>query len=815
MTKTFADMGADLEERIHELNDENAALNDENAALNEENSVLNHELELMRSTAGSELHKREMQRLRKNLEESEKREEVLVRELDQLRKSCVQEKTGGNEDSAYISDDDDTYEDEVVEQLCHFEPAGSENVSVFKHARTIERTATATTVESSMSFISQDQHVGMAKSTDSLGKDSTTSTSADVGTAAFPLPFTYRPETDDHNNNQHEHEHISNLESTIKALKMQLVSLQNKQESLQKDFELKNESLDSAKKIIASLEVANREFVATTKSNLKAKDTEIWSLKIASAVNTKTTDTLKSELETLKKEKDVKNGPTLKRSSSHGKFGDHRSESQPSCNPMNHTINGNGNSNAMCGAMNNNNAMSTIVKQVSDKVHYSFLQFCETDSCENQPMLCMNNEVADLKKRMQEQQEQDSQLIQDLKTQLEQKISTVTVLEDALQTQQMELDELKVELELLQKNKDTELIKYQCEVEALQKRCSNQLEQLADKDRDINKLKSKLQTLKENSQPTQHDSDPVQNAQKQNTDNDNNDTSSISSTGTKDNDLLETLEESVKQNISLNAELAVVMAEKEKIQEELRQNAQNLANAKMIISSLEKANNDKVEDLKAKITESGAVINDLVHKSATQEEITDKLRTELEAAKKTLKKAEKGHETKLKKMREDAIAGACKLAAQEREIHSLRQLSVSASDATTATAEGTSSLLGVSRASSPVSQIVTKIIPVRRTTTTTTTSSKKKKKKQQKDQKQQQPASPKRPSTGLIDDDEEMEIPNDVTLTPTIQTALSQLTTNSRDSEVKSLVDEYNSSDDDEDEVDGDRYSWARRRQGH
>ena len=69
----------------------------------------------------------------------------------------------------------------------------------------------------------------------------------------------------------------------------------------------------------------------------------------------------------------------------------------------------------------------------------------------------------------------------------------------------------------------------------------------------------------------------------------------------------------------------------EKSQKELKTEKESLANAKMIISSLEKANKSMMEDLRSRLQESNSAIASLLEKSAESEKKTRTLELELEA----------------------------------------------------------------------------------------------------------------------------------------------------------------------------------------
>jgi chromosome segregation ATPase len=91
----------------------------------------------------------------------------------------------------------------------------------------------------------------------------------------------------------------------------------------------------------------------------------------------------------------------------------------------------------------------------------------------------------------------------------------------------------------------------------------------------------------------------------------------------------------VVQLESMNAELAKARSDNEKAQRALKVEKESLSNAKMIISSLERANKSMMEDLRARLQDSNAAIASLLEKSMESEKTSAKLRAELESFKKS------------------------------------------------------------------------------------------------------------------------------------------------------------------------------------
>ena len=90
-----------------------------------------------------------------------------------------------------------------------------------------------------------------------------------------------------------------------------------------------------------------------------------------------------------------------------------------------------------------------------------------------------------------------------------------------------------------------------------------------------------------------------------------------------------------KEVESLRAELNTAQAESEKAQRQLLVEKESLSNAKMIISSLERASKTMMEDLRARLQDSNTAIASLLEKSMESEKTSARLRSELDAMKRS------------------------------------------------------------------------------------------------------------------------------------------------------------------------------------
>ena len=119
--------------------------------------------------------------------------------------------------------------------------------------------------------------------------------------------------------------------------------------------------------------------------------------------------------------------------------------------------------------------------------------------------------------------------------------------------------------------------------------------------------------------------------------------------------------EIIQQQREREANAAKLQAEKE-----------SLANAKMIISSLEKANKSMLEDLRSRLQDSNTAIASLLEKSMEHEKTIDGLRKELESVRQERETDGKKAETKMAKLRDENLVFSMRLASKDREVEDLQ-----------------------------------------------------------------------------------------------------------------------------------------------
>ena len=105
---------------------------------------------------------------------------------------------------------------------------------------------------------------------------------------------------------------------------------------------------------------------------------------------------------------------------------------------------------------------------------------------------------------------------------------------------------------------------------------------------------------------------------------------------------------------NLKLELRKAFSEKERASKDLQLERESLANAKMIISSLETANKSMVEDLRSRLQSSNSAIASLLNQSEESKKRTSELKEEVKKLKKEKKQVQRNYEAEIRKLKGDA-----------------------------------------------------------------------------------------------------------------------------------------------------------------
>jgi len=381
---------------------------------------------------------------------------------------------------------------------------------------------------------------------------------------------------------------IQDMKVAIRSFKSNIITLDEK-------LKKKEESLENAKKIIASLESANQEFVASTNQSLRTQEDEIMSLKFASAANTRKNELLQLELERLQSV-----------TSSHD---------TKECAPLVNANDKNSNeARIICGALSETMNMSIC------QMHDGAVECRTAEPSLEQEVNCLRNKLEELKENAQDANH--------LRIQLEEKEIKLSSLQDICTQQRLEREELMKECELLSQAKESKLLSCQDEVKSLKTKCDNYHKRIFDLEKEV----EELHLEKKESVNSIKSSDP---------------------SNMRELVLLETLEESEKESIMLKENIEGIGKKKDAICKELAQCNHNLNCAKMIIASLEKASDNRIVMLKNQLTESRKAVFELTQKSTDLDETMENMRSTIKHLRRELQE-EKDEEKKKENRRKNS-----------------------------------------------------------------------------------------------------------------------------------------------------------------
>jgi len=242
---------------------------------------------------------------------------------------------------------------------------------------------------------------------------------------------------------------------------------------------------------------------------------------------------------------------------------------------------------------------------------------------------------------------------------LEQKKVAVKRLEETLKLQNEEMRKLRHQFY----NNDT-VNQLRSEIQRLRQQSITNMEVLAKKERELSVLRS---SLKVDENETGYISDDASDDEDDDT---GADVASIMSAaklnayGPADAEAFATILSQANGRIELpgNAQyqeieslkrgLMEALGEKESASKELQARRESLTNAKMIISSLEKANKGMMEDLRSRLEDSNAAISSLLNKSKDNEKVADDLREDMQKLNQEKLEERERYEAELKKLKE-------------------------------------------------------------------------------------------------------------------------------------------------------------------
>ena len=274
-----------------------------------------------------------------------------------------------------------------------------------------------------------------------------------------------------------------------------------------------------------------------------------------------------------------------------------------------------------------------------------------------------------------------------MRHELEQKSSTVRRLEDAMKKQNEELKRLRALADNKERGTEMSNQMLRAEIQSLREQCATNMEVLAKKERELSVLRSSLKVDDDDGgyisddasegEEDQADGAPVASPTRLNG-YDPSQTEALatllSHTGTGID-----VPGRAQEFEAMKARMSSLQAERERGAKELQEERESLANAKMIISSLEKANKSMMEDLRSRLQDSNTAIASLLEKSVDSEKTTETLKEELEKVKKERDDYEKllSDDSKQikddsKKLKDENLVLNLRIAAKDRELEALK-----------------------------------------------------------------------------------------------------------------------------------------------
>ena len=275
----------------------------------------------------------------------------------------------------------------------------------------------------------------------------------------------------------------------------------------------------------------------------------------------------------------------------------------------------------------------------------------------------------------------------DLRNKLDAKSATIQNLEELLRKEKEEVATMKVHQTRRETaHKDAET-KFMAEIFSLKCECIANMEVLTKRERELEVLRDSLEVndgvgyISDESDDDDYDDDDDDD----DNDNDNDGVTQLRRTASLEYGMVqaEALATLLANGVSrlevdsyevqrLHSELLKAQNDNERVTKDLNVEQESLANAKMIISSLEKANKCMLDDLRTRLQESNTAIASLLDKSSENEKASASLKAELERVKRDKGKSKADYEALSIKMKDDALAAAMRISAKDRELAQLR-----------------------------------------------------------------------------------------------------------------------------------------------
>ena len=422
------------------------------------------------------------------------------------------------------------------------------------------------------------------------------------------------------------------------------ISSKDEVQTLKRNLSETNSSLENAKKIIASLESANGSLALDLRAKLKAKEEELSVVQKESEERKRRLDSLATELRDLqRKQGDIEEADRrtkaqlMRQKALVGHLQASLSDLQSAVVVHESSVS------AESGALDKS-SIEEISEILGDTLHAVkvTLEMAEEFIDDADDVSAVNTDAelsSEVGRHVDAIIRNDREAAaKELRFQLDQKRIAVRRLEEALKKQNEEMKKMRSQYEGRGRGQGETEDQLRAEIERLRQQQQTNMEVLAKKERELSVLRS---SLKVDDNETGYISDDASDDE----DEEGGESSmtsppELSSYGPAEAEALATILSQTsdmpgksRETETLKNELLKALKERESASRELQAERESLANAKMIISSLEKANKGMMEDLRSRLQDSNTAIASLLDKSMEHEKSAEMLKQEVEKLK--------------------------------------------------------------------------------------------------------------------------------------------------------------------------------------
>jgi hypothetical protein len=449
---------------------------------------------------------------------------------------------------------------------------------------------------------------------------------------------------------------------------------------LKKQVNEKEASLESAKKIIVSLETANGSLADNLREKLKDKDEKILTLEAEGSDRQRKLDHLAIELQEAQ----------LARENLEQSAKQQRVQQKVLAEELEKALSDLQAASAVHEAMATSGAadeetfdeISQVLNTALVAIRLANSEKVRDALVEGDNMTDIVSDVGSVSSELNRQldaiiQSDREAAAQGLRRELEEKTNMVQRLEETLQKNADELERLRCEMRESAAARDAEETKLNAEVSALQQQLSASMETLSKKELALEVLRASLETKNDVGSISEESDEEKEGTSTKRpstpSKNDRSTSEAIAAVLAKGGSGIDVASSVTLQELNkCRTELAFAQEENERATKELNAEKDNLANAKMIISSLERANKNMIEDLRQRLQDSNKAISSLLDQSHQHEKSSAELKDELEKLKAEKEKQAKEYEAEMEKLKDKEMVTSLRLAAKEREIKEMR-----------------------------------------------------------------------------------------------------------------------------------------------